>query len=160
IRYRKPLRDSLLMLALLACSRDTPAPPRASGEAVHAYRDLAAALIATIPPDARVIGIGELHARTARAPARSTLAAFTAALPAIADQLSDLVIETWLADPRCGQSAVQATAQIESTVRRPVATKSEITELADAARSARIQPHAMTLSCTDYAAVAPSGGEV
>jgi hypothetical protein len=168
------LRDWLLTLAICACGKDAPAPSRAPSEsaptqritedsgaaAQRAYPDLAAALVATIPADARVIGFGELHARRDRPAATSTLAAFTRALPALADRLSDLVIETWLVDPGCGAPAVDATARIETAVERPAATRSEIAELADAARASRIQPHAMTLHCADYAAVAPAGGEV
>jgi hypothetical protein len=108
------LRDWLLTLAVCACGKDAAAPPRAQnvpGErslqritedpgaaAPHAYPDLAAALVATIPADARVIGFGELHARRDRPATTSTLAAFTRALPALADRLSDLVIETWRVD--------------------------------------------------------------
>lgn len=124
------------------------------------YADLGAALLAIIPGDARVIGFGELHARTDRAAVASALARFTLALPALADKLSDLVLETWLVDPSCGKAAVQATAKVETEVKRPAATKSEIAVLADAARAAHIQPHAMTLGCADYAAIAPAGGEV
>jgi hypothetical protein len=126
----------------------------------RAYPDLGAALVAIIPADARVVGFGELHARTDRAPVTSSLASFTRALPAIADQLSDLVIETWLVDPSCGKPAVQATAKVEATMKRPEETKSEIAQLADAARAAHIQPHAMTLTCADYTAVTPAHGEV
>ena len=126
----------------------------------RSFADLGAALIAVIPADARVVGFGELHARTDRASIRSSLARFTQALPAIADRLSDLVIETWLVDPACGKTAVQTTTKVETMVKRPEATKSEIAVLADAARAARIQPHAMTLACADYATIAPRGGEV
>jgi hypothetical protein len=188
IRYRSGLRDCLLTLAICACSKDAAAPTAAPREAVapnaapvaavaastaspatgpgvpeaRAYPDLAAALVATIPADARVVGFGELHARTDRprrgidrAPVTSSLASFTRALPAIADKLSDLVLETWLVDPACGKAAVQATAKIERTVKRPEETKSEIAELAAAARAAHIQPHAMTLTCADYATIVP-----
>jgi len=178
------LRDWLLTLAWFACGKDGAAPTRApiegtpparpesSREATtgtaraaalpphRAYPDLAAALVATIPPDARVIGFGELHARTDRAATTSTLASFTHALPAFAGQLSDLVLETWRADPTCGAPAVAATARIETAVKRPEATRSELAELAGAARAAHIQLHTMTLTCADYAALAPAGGEV
>ena len=193
----------LFALAVCACSKEAAAPklaPRgsvattatASDAALaevpphRAYPDLGAALVATIPADARVLGFGELHARTDRrsrsagggapdgsaggagvlprgidrAPVTSSLAHFTKALPAFADRLSDLVIETWLVDPACGKTAVQATAKVETTVKRPEETKSEIAQLADAARAAHVQPHAMTLTCTDYAAIAPAQGEV
>ena len=151
------------MLALAACTRDPvpptkPAPVAATPDAAPApalpahdtYPDLAAALRATIPADARVLGFGELHARVDRAPVRSALAAFTQALPAIGQRVSDLVLETWLVDPRCGQKAVQATARVETEVKRPASTKSELTLLAEAARAAQIQAHAMTLTCKDY----------
>ncbi len=164
-----------VLIAALACAchkeAEPPKPPPAAHVAAapvdasvlpahETYKDLAAALTAIIPADARVIGFGELHQRTDRAQVKSSLAAFTAALPAIADKLSDLVIETWLVDPKCGKPAVAATAKVETTVKRPEATKSEIALLAEAARAAKIQPHAMTLTCTDYVAIAPANHDV
>jgi len=122
------------------------------------YADLASALLATIPGDARVIGFGELHARTDRAQVRTTLARFTAdGLPAIAGKLSDLVIETWLIDKGCEKTATTASATVDATMRRPIETKNDIAELADAARKAGIQPHAMRVTCADYARIAPPG---
>ncbi|MDQ3366586.1 MAG: hypothetical protein M3680_14275, partial [Myxococcota bacterium] len=123
-----------------------------------AYADLGAAIMATVPAGTRVVGFGELHSRVDRAQVRSSLAAFTAALPTFAARISDLVVETWLVDPKCGTQAVEATAKVEATVKRPVATKSEIALLAEAARAAQIQPHAMTLACKDYATIAPANG--
>jgi hypothetical protein len=116
--------------------------------------------VAIIPAGARVVGFGELHARTDRAQVTSSLARFTQALPAIADQLSDLVLETWLVDPSCGRPAVQATAKVETTMKRPEETRSEIARLADTARAAHIQPHAMTLTCADYATITPGARDV
>jgi hypothetical protein len=151
--------------------RRAPAPADAAAAAVvvdaappvkaQTFGDLAAALKATIPQDARVVGFGERHMRTDRAQVTSTLARFTKdGLPAIADQVSDLIVETWVVDPKCGQKATTATAKIEMTVRRPQETKSEIALLAEAARAAKIQPHAMRLSCADYEKVAPASGDV
>ena len=134
------------------------APPAVVAET---FPDLPTALKASIPADARVVGFGELHVRTDRKQVTSTLARFTAdALPAIADQVSDLIVETWIADPKCGQQATTATAKVEMTVRRPQETKSEIALLAEAAKAAKIQPHAMKLSCADYDKFAPKDGEV
>jgi hypothetical protein len=121
------------------------------------FVDLPAALAATIPPDARVIGFGELHSRVDRAQVRSSLSRFTAALPSLGDKVSDLIVETWLVDPSCGKTATQATAKMETEVKRPEATKSEIALLAEAAKAANIQPHAMKLSCTDYKTLVPKG---
>jgi hypothetical protein len=180
------VRIWLLTLAVCACSKDAAAPklasqggaaaagtasnapvagtasnaPVAAVPAHQAYKNLGAALDAIIPTDARVVGFGELHARTDRARVASSLASFTRALPVIADKLSDLVLETWMVDPSCGTPAVQATAKVETTMKRPEETKSEIAELAAAARAAKIQPHAMTLTCADYAAMTPADHEV
>jgi hypothetical protein len=128
---------------------------------VDSYPDLGAALTAVVPADARVVGFGELHNRTDGAQVKSTLARFTAdGLPALTDKLSDLIIETWIVDPKCGQAAQTATAKVEIKVRRPQETKSDIALLAETARAAKVQPHAMKLSCADYEKVAPSKGEV
>jgi hypothetical protein len=133
------------------------APP---GDA-DAFADLGAALHAIVPADARAIGFGELHARTDRAQVRTALQRFTTeALPTLTDRLSDLVVETWIVDPKCGHAAQEATAKIITTMRRPAETKSQIGALADAARAAGIQPHAMTLTCSDYTRVAPVGKDV
>jgi hypothetical protein len=160
------------LVPLVACGNAAqPAPPppqpaavstpRDAGSAAVAtisYPDLASALTATIPADARVIGFGELHARTDRAQVRTTLARFTAdGLPAIQAKLSDLVIETWLIDKGCEQTATTASAQIDSEMKHPVATKNDIAALADAARAVGIQPHAMRVTCADYAKIAPAG---
>ena len=151
-----------------AAGSATPGAPAGSGAAGSAssaalpphtrHATLAEALRATIPGDARVLGFGELHARVDRAQVRSALAAFTEALPSLGARLSDLVLETWIVDPRCGQQAVTATKKIETEVKRPEATKSELTLLVDAARAAGIQPHAMTLTCKDYERLAPEKG--
>lgn len=138
-----------------------PAPPAPADAASTNYADLGAALTAIIPPDARVIGIGELHSRTDRAQVTSSLAHFTNdALPALKDKLSDLVVETWITDPHCGAAAQEATTKLTVTMRRPVETKSEIAKLGDAARAAGIQPHAMHLTCDDYSRIAPPGKDV
>jgi hypothetical protein len=127
------------------------APPVAN----DTYPDLTAALKATIPADARVIGFGEFHMRTDRAQVKSTLARFTEALPAIADNTSDLIVETWTLDGKCQQKAAVATAKVEATVKRPVETKNDIAILAEAARNAKIQPHAMKITCDDYDKITP-----
>jgi hypothetical protein len=146
-----------------ASQRPAPAPPEAaeaSPPTATSYPDLGAALAAIVPAETRVVGFGELHSRTDRAQVRSALARFTEALPAIAERISDLVVETWIVDPKCGQAAQTATAKVEITMRRPQETKSEIALLAEAARAAKIQPHAMRIRCEDYAVIAPPDKDV
>ncbi len=171
----------MFAVSLLACGnkaateadkKPPPPPPPPTTVAIDAapvaapivskrFPDLATALAATIPADARVIGFGELHSRTDRADVRSSLARFTTdALPGLADRLSDLVIETWVVDQACGKQATEATAKVEISMRRPPATRNEIADLAAKARAAKVQPLAMTITCDDYKKVAPAGAEV
>ena len=153
----KPPEAARKDAAPVAVAADAPA------KAIEAdsFADLGTALKTIIPPDARVIGFGELHNRTDRAQVKSSLAHFTQeGLPAISDKLSDLIVETWIVDPKCGQQAKTATAKVEITVRRPQETKSEIALLAEAARAAKIQPHAMKIKCDEYDKIAPQGKEV
>src|SRR5262245_54611459 len=170
-RYRRWVRVAFLVV-LAACGKDPPAtvakpepaPAPAPLDAAlalpanDAYSDLATALAKTIPDDARVVGFGEIHGRTDRAQVRSALSRFTTdGLPAIADKTSDLIIETWIPDKACGAPAKEATARVETTVKRPIETKNEVAELADRARAAKIQAHAMRVTCDDYARIAPPG---
>ena len=150
---------ALIAIAMCAGARSgAAAPPTPPALDVATYPDLASALAATIPADARVIGFGELHMRTDRAKVRSTLDRFTAdGLPALAAKLSDLIIETWLIDKGCQETATTASAKVDATMNRPAATKNDIADLADAARKAGIQPHAMRVTCADYARILPPG---
>src|SRR5262249_13901231 len=151
-RYRRGVRLWVIVL-LVACGKDAarhdppPAAPRETAKPppdagsppapqADTYPDLAATLGAIIPADARVVGFGEIHARTDRAQVRSALARFTTdALPSLGSKLSDLVVETWIVDPNCGKAATEATAKVQVTMRRPQETKSEIAQLADAAKA-------------------------
>jgi hypothetical protein len=126
--------------------------------ASDSYDTLGAALTAVIPADARVLGFGELHQRTDRAQIKSTLSRFTEdALPTLAPKLSDLILETWIIDKGCGSAATEASAKVQTTMHRPEATQTDIGDLANAARKAQIQPHAMRVTCDDYARIAPPG---
>ena len=159
-KQEPPKQPSLRDDAAVALTTVRADAARAAVKA-DSYPDLASAFKAIVPADARVIGFGELHSRTDRAQVKSSLARFTTdGLPTLADRLSDLIIETWIVDPKCGQAAKTATAKVEIKVRRPQETKSEIAQLAETARAAKVQPHAMKLSCADYEKVAPSKGEV
>lgn len=132
-----------------------PAPP----PAYELYPDLGAALQAVTRDHPRVIGIGELHSRTDRpAPTVSALARLSSeVLPAIGDRVSDLVIETWTVDPTC-QKGVAASHQIESNMKRPASTKSEIGALFGVTRERSITAHVMRLTCDDLAALANDAG--
>ena len=156
------MRTGVIALALVACSCSSSSSDRAASLPAHRVApDLAAALADVIGDEVRVVGLGELHARVDRpSAARTALARFADALPAIAARTSDLVVETWLFDRRCGEEAARGTAVVEATMQRPASTKDELATLVERARAAGVQPHAMRVTCEDWAAVAPPGGEV
>jgi hypothetical protein len=173
------MRSTILLVPalLVGCGRAAPpapsstaqptpdaAAPPAAGPALPAHRafsTVAEAIAAIVPADARVIGFGELHVRTDRPGVRPALVVFRDdVLPVLAPALSDLVLETWIVDPSCGAKAKASTAKIESTMKRPEATKDDLGETIAAARAAGVQVHAMKMTCADYDAVAPAGKEV
>ncbi len=127
-----------------------------AGPRTGVYADLGGAFTAILQAQPRVLGVGELHLRTDRgATLVSALARFSAeGLPAIATQTSDLVLETWVVDPACKVGAA-ATARVESAMRRPASTKSELGALFGLTKASSIKAHVMRLACADLAAVAP-----
>ena len=138
-----------------AAAPDAAAAP--TGPRGEAYADLAAALERILRDRPRVLGIGELHVRTDRGAAlTSALARFSAdGLPAIAGRVSDLVLETWMVDPACKPGAA-ATARVESAMKRPASTKTEIGGLFGLTKASSIKAHVMRLTCDDLVAVAPA----
>ncbi|MBP9087950.1 MAG: hypothetical protein KBG15_17645 [Kofleriaceae bacterium] len=169
----------LVALCMTACNKSDspPAPPRPTARAgatsdttqtpvthdARTARPLAAAqhvasiadvLRVVIDDETEVIGFGELHERVGTPSPQSALSQFTEhVLPILAAETAYLVVETWSPPLACGQAAQQVTRSIESAVQRPVATKSQVAQLAEAARTAGITPVAMNFSCADYAAL-------
>jgi hypothetical protein len=123
------------------------------------HDDLGSAFEQILRDKPRVIGVGELHMRTdKKGPTTSALARFTnEAMPKIGAQVSDLVIETWVVDPAC-KTGGEATQRVESAMKRPESTKSEIGALVGIIKQNGIKAHVMRLTCDDLATVAPPSG--
>lgn len=124
------------------------------------HDDLASAFTALLTPQTRLVGIGELHARVDLPSAPSTLTSFTSAiLPALPARTSDIILETWTVDPRCGKAGVQATAKLQEATRRPESTRNELGLLVDASRSRGVRAHSMQVRCEDYQEMAAGGDD-
>lgn len=168
------LLSSLVALGITACSKSEPAPPRptpplavgrsdAGGSpkqppqhATNAYhvQSIAEALPTMIDDNTEIIGFGELHEQVGHTSPQSALVQFTQhVVPLLGAQTAYLIVETWSPPQACGKAAQQVTHAIETAVQRPVATKSQVAQLADAARTAGITPIAMNFSCADYTAL-------
>ena len=169
--------SSLVALGISACSKSEPASPRptpppaavrsdARGSssqpgqpgqplpAAYHVRSIAEALPTIIDDNTEIIGFGELHEQVGHTSPQSALVQFTQhVVPMLGPQTAYLIVETWSPPQACGKAAQQVTHAIETAVHRPVATKSQVAQLADAARAAGITPVAMNFSCADYDAL-------
>ncbi|MFZ5480197.1 MAG: hypothetical protein ACOZNI_25765 [Myxococcota bacterium] len=147
------------MIALLACV-GADAPPT-EGPAPRVFPSVAEALAVVLADAPRVIGVGELHATTDGPAVPTTLSRFTRdVLPLLAPRATDLVIETWRLDGRCGAQEEQVVAQVEADTKRPEATKSELVLLVEAAVALNVRPHDLALTCDEYAAVQGPDGNI
>jgi hypothetical protein len=109
----------------------------------------------------RVLGVGEVHLVAGGPLVRSALARFTDDMFAgLGGRATDLVVETWVTDGRCGKAERQVTADVRATTERPPETETEIGRLLRRARELRIEPHVMTMRCKQYQALRSKTGEV
>jgi hypothetical protein len=154
------------ILLALALHRATAAPPAptvavnapagAPGESnalpPHTRHATAAdALTKVLASNPRILGVGELHAKQGAPVAPTTLARFTTELlPVLAPHTTDLVIETWRLDGRCGPQEEVVAEQVQEDTKRPEATKSELVLLVEAAVAAGVRPHDLAITCAEY----------
>jgi hypothetical protein len=120
--------------------------------------EIVAELLAKKP---RVVAFGEYHQIEGGAAVPSAVKRFgDQMLASVAPAASDLVLETWVTEGKCGAVETQAVAKVDETIQRPEATEDELVTLLKRAKSAGVQPHILTLSCKEYAAIQSKDGEV
>lgn len=138
-----------------------PAPPATPLPPHSIQPNLAAAVQSVLLDQHRIIGVGELHQTEGGPQVVSTAQRFTdQVLPSLAPHTSDLVIETWVLDGQCGPQEVTVTAQITEETARPAVVEDQIARMARVAGELGVRPHALSLSCDDYASVQDAAGEV
>jgi len=81
-------------------------------------------------------------------------------LASLAADSSDLVLETWVTEGKCGETETKAVAKVEESIKRPETTEDELVTLLKRAKSAGVQPHILTLSCAEYQDIQPKDGEI
>ena len=150
------------LLAASHATKPVPQPtiPLQESPTVEHFATAAAALEQVLAIPARVVAFGEYHqtAETAKIP--SSLARFTNELfPQMAKLATDLVVETWVADGRCGKREDKVVAEVQTTTERPPQTENEIVTLLKRAQASGIAPHILTMSCKDYARVTTRDGD-
>jgi len=149
-----------LVLALLA-ARPAVAPATPSTElrarAVPSARDAIEELLRTRQP--RVVAFGEFHQTTASLGVPSSLKRFSDELLAVvAPRASDLVVETWMTEGKCGKTEAAVIKDVEKTTQRPAQTENEVVTLLQRAKAAGVKPHILSVSCREYEAIYQKSG--
>ncbi len=107
-----------------------------------------------------VVGFGEAHAQKGTETIASTAARTTAQLlPVLGGRASDVVLELWIADGKCGAKQEKKVAEQQKEVTAPQAATNtnEYVVLAERAKALAIQPHVIRPSCADVDKVAKAG---
>jgi hypothetical protein len=106
----------------------------------------------------RVLAIGEAHAQKGASVASSAQRFTERLLPRLAGKASDLVIEIWVANGKCGK-VEQKVAQQQAPVTENQAgtNQDEFLEMGHRAKALGIAPHALVPSCDEYAQIAGAG---
>ena len=116
------------------------------------------ALLAKVQP--RVLGVGEVHVLQGGPNVRSALARFTADMDVLKGRATDLVVETWVSDGRCGEEEKQATTQVKQDTERPPEVENELTRLLKKGQELKLRPHVLHMTCDHYKSLRGETGEV
>jgi hypothetical protein len=136
-----------------------PPPPALPPYSVHpTARAALEAMLARAQP--KVLGVGEVHVVTGGPPVRSALARFTDELDVVKGRATDLVVETWVTDGRCGEQEKQATAAVKTDTQRPPEVENELTNLLKRGQELKLRPHVLHMTCAHYQEIGSGEGEV
>jgi len=149
--------------ALVASAATKPASrptvPAQQRLAIEHFASATQALERVLATPAQVVAFGEYHQTTETTKVPSSLLRFTdELLPLVAKVATDLVVETWVADGRCGKREDRVVEEVQTTTERPRETESEIFTLLKRAQAAGVVPHILTMSCKDYRSVTAKDG--
>ncbi|MSQ00643.1 MAG: hypothetical protein EXR71_01975 [Myxococcales bacterium] len=132
-----------------------PLPPH------QVFPSVAEALQVVLASNPRILGVGELHSTTGGPAVRTTLSRFTTDIfPVLAPHTTDLILETWRIDGRCGEVAESVASQVEVQTERAPAVKSDLVVLVEAAVAADVRPHDLALTCAEHAGLLDAAGDV
>jgi hypothetical protein len=110
-----------------------------------------AALVSLLRQKPRVIAFGEYHEIEGAPKVRSAIRHFLdELLPTLAPLASDLIVETWVTEGRCGKREEETVAQVHEDTKRPESTEDEIVTLIERAKARGVAPHILTVSCLEY----------
>jgi len=107
----------------------------------------------------RILAVGETHAQKGTEGIPSTTARFTERLlPMLAPRATDLLLELWIADGKCGKAEKQvAAAQKPVTAPQAETNQNEFVTLGQKSKSLGIEPHVLKPSCEEYDRIVRAG---
>jgi hypothetical protein len=147
---------ALLLVALAA--KPAAAVPELRARSVPSVSAALEELLARGP---KVVAFGEIHQTTASLRVPSSLKHFSDELLAVvAPRASDLVVETWMTEGKCGKTETTVLAEVKKTTERPKQTEDEVVTLLKRAKAAGVKPHILSVSCKDYQAIYQAKGGV
>ncbi|MRG94915.1 hypothetical protein GF068_23765 [Polyangium spumosum] len=119
-----------------------------------------AAFAAILAENPLVLGIGESHAQKGKEGIPTATRRFTETfLPMVAGKASDIVLEIWVSEGKCGKEKEAAVAELQKPVTQSQAktNQNEFVTLGDAAYALGVKPHILRASCADYDAIVKAG---
>ena len=138
----------IALLVLLLAAKPSPQVPELRAHPIPSVTEAVKELLAQNP---RVVAFGEIHQTTASLRVPSSLKHFTEELLAVvAPRASDLVVETWVTEGKCGRTETAVLAEVRKTTERPVQTEDEVVTLIKSAKAAGVKPHILSVSCKEY----------
>ena len=109
----------------------------------------------------RVLALGEFHQTRSRMKVRSATRRFTESMvPVLGPRASDLVVETWITEGKCGKQEKKVTRSVAKTTERPEHTESEIVTMLRRAKGLGVRPHILKAGCKDYEKLMGADGKV
>jgi hypothetical protein len=145
-----------------------PAPPDASPTPCGAlscrlYPTAEAAFDAILAESKpRMLAIGETHKQKDAPDIASTTRRFTEQLlPLLRGRTDDLVVELWVADPKCRKEQVAEVAREQSAVseRQSAGNQNEFLALGNASKALGITPHILRPTCDEYDKLLAAGDD-
>jgi len=138
----------MIVLYLVLLVAKPAALPELRAKAIPSVNGAIEELLARQP---RVVAFGEIHQTTASLKVPSSLKHFEdELLQVVAPRASDLIVETWVTEGKCGKTEKAVMKDVRKTTERPVQTEDEVVTLIKRAKEAGVKPHILSVSCKEY----------
>lgn len=140
-----------------------PADPEPCGAlGCLAFSSVDRAFAKVLEQNPRVLAIGEAHAQKGTESVESSTKRFTEQLlPKLQGKATDLVVELWVADGKCGKQEKQvAEKQKPVTENQAEGNQNEFVTLGHSSNALGIRPHVLRPTCAEYERILAAQNDV